>query len=298
VSYEIRKIVVPVDFSPVSLNALESAIAICRRQLATLTLIHVIENDYIYLPPEAGGSAQAVLGDMVKTANENLSRLAREIRVKHDLVVNHQVRSGNPADEICRWALHKQIDLIVMGTHGTSGLREFFLGSNAYRVVKNAPCPVLTIPGVRSWNDFRKILFPIRAYPRAFEKYEFIQPIVRENKSNVLLAGVVNNQGADELSDIKKLVDEIRKKFEKDGIVCESEVYSCDNVAQEVLKISTDVGPDMIVISATLDTSIKDFFLGPFAQDIVNHAQFPVLSIRPGQIEQKKDLPKSQVEFT
>ena len=297
-NYEIRKIVVPVDFSPVSLNALHSAIAICRRQLATLTLIHVIENAYIFLPPEAGGSAQSVLGDMVKEANENLSRLAKDIRVKHDLVVSHQVRSGNPADEICRWALHKKIDLIVMGTHGTSGLREFFIGSNAYRVVKNSSCPVLTIPGSEAWIEFKKILFPIRAFPRAMEKYEFIQPIVRENKSNVLLAGVVSNRDVSELNEIKKLVGDIRNKLEADGTVCESAVYSCDDVAQEVLKISTDVSPDLIVISVTLDTSIKDFFLGPFAQDIVNHAQYPVLSIRPGQVEQNKRLPKSQVEFT
>jgi nucleotide-binding universal stress UspA family protein len=53
-SYIINKVLVPIDFSPVSLNALETAIAICKRQLATLTLIHVVENTYVLFPPEAG----------------------------------------------------------------------------------------------------------------------------------------------------------------------------------------------------------------------------------------------------
>ena len=130
-AYEIKKILVPVDFSPIASNALQTAIAICKRQLATLTLIHVIENSYVLYPPEAGGVAAAILPELVKNANDSLSALARELRVQHDLVVNHIVQSGNPADEICRWAFHKEIDLIVMGTHGASGLREFFLGSNA-----------------------------------------------------------------------------------------------------------------------------------------------------------------------
>jgi nucleotide-binding universal stress UspA family protein len=59
-SYTINKILIPVDFSPESSNALETAIAICTRQLATLTLIHVIENSFVLFPPEAGGAAGVV----------------------------------------------------------------------------------------------------------------------------------------------------------------------------------------------------------------------------------------------
>lgn len=157
-TYKINSILVPIDFSNVATNALETAIATCKRQLATLTLIHVVENTFVLYPPEAGGAAGAILPDMIKQANKSLSKLAKKIRLDHDLVVNHIVQSGNPADEICRWALHKEIDLIVLGTHGASGLREFFLGSNAYRVVKNSSCPVMTIPGSNRWLDFKKIL--------------------------------------------------------------------------------------------------------------------------------------------
>ena len=282
-AYEIKKILVPVDFSPIASNALQTAIAICKRQLATLTLIHVIENSYVLYPPEAGGVAAAILPELVKNANDSLSAVTRELRVQHDLVVNHIVQSGNPADEICRWAFHKEIDLIVMGTHGASGLREFFLGSNAYRVVKNSPCPVMTIPGSNQWLDFRKILFPVRMVPHALDKYDNVRPIIRKNGSSLLIAGIVKKNDPTGFVEMKALVDSVRSKIADDEVICGSEVHYCDQVARQVLEISAKEKPDLIVITATLDTSFRDFFLGPYTQDIVNHAQFPVLSIRPKQ---------------
>ena len=282
-TYEIKKILVPIDFSPIAKNALQTAIAVCKRQLATLTLIHVIENSYVLYPPEAGGVAAAILPELVKNANDSLSAMAKELRVQHDLVVNHIVQSGNPADEICRWAFHKEIDLIVMGTHGASGLREFFLGSNAYRVVKNSPCPVMTIPGSNQWLDFRKILFPIRMVPHALEKYDNVRPIIRRNGSSLLIAGIVKKNDPTGFIEMKALVDTVRSKIADDEVICGSEVHYCDQVARQVLDISNKEKPDLIVITATLDTSFRDFFLGPYTQDIVNHAQFPVLSIRPKQ---------------
>ncbi len=282
-TYEIKSILVPIDFSSVATNAMETAIAICKRQLATLTLIHVVENTYVLYPPEAGGATGAILPEMIKQANEVLSHLAKKIRLDHDLVVNHIVQSGNPADEICRWALHKEIDLIVLGTHGASGLREFFLGSNAYRVVKNASCPVMTIPGSNRWFDFKKILFPIRMVSNALDKYDVVRPIIRKNGSSLQIAGIVKKNDSTGLIEMKALVDAVRNKIMEDDVNCDSEVHFCENVARQVLAIANDKKPDLIVITATLDSSIRDFFLGPYTQDIVNHAAFPVLSIRPEQ---------------
>ena len=279
--YEIKKILVPVDFSPVSMNALETAIAICKRQHAILTIIHVVENTYVLFPPEAGNAAGTILPELLKNANDSLNELAKSLRTEHDLVIKQIVQSGNPADEICRWAQHKEIDLIVMGTHGVSGLREFFMGSNAYRVVKNSSCPVITIPGGNQWLDFKRILFPIRLVHNALEKYDVVRPIIRKNGSSLLIAGIVKSNNPDGLNEMKTIVNSVKEKLTEDDVICGTEVHFCENVAKQVIDISELEKPDLIVITATLDTSLKDFFLGPYTQDIVNHAQYPVLSIRP-----------------
>ena len=280
-TYEIKKILVPVDFSPVSLNALDTAIAIGKRQHAMLSIIHVVENTYVLFPPEAGNVAGTILPELIKNANDSLSDLAKKLGTKNDLAISPIIQSGNPADEVCRWAHHKEIDLIVMGTHGASGLREFFIGSNAYRVVKNSPCPVITIPGDNQWLDFKKILFPIRLVHNALEKYDIVRPIIRQNGSSLLISGIVKNNNPTGLNEMKTIVDSVKKKLTEDDVICGSDVHYCENVARQVINISEVEKPDLIVITATLDTSLKDFFLGPYTQDIVNHARFPVLSIRP-----------------
>lgn len=280
-NYEINKILVPVDFSTLANNAIQTAIAMSKRQLSTITLMYVIENTYVLFPPEASVAAGALLPQLVQDANQNLSTLAKELRVKHDIVVNHIVQSGNPADEICRWALHKKMDLIVMGTHGASGLREFFMGSNAYRVVKNAPCPVLTLPGNNQWLDFKKILFPVRLVSYALDKYDVVRPIIRKNGSSLLVAGIAKKSDPASFIEMKDLVDSVHCQISEDDVVCDSELHYCENPAKQVLDIAEHTQPDMIVITATLDRTVKDFFLGPYTQDIVNHAHFPVLSIKP-----------------
>lgn len=284
--YTIRKVLVPIDFSAISLNALQTAVAICKRQLATLTLLHVVESSYTMFPPEAGGASAMLLPKLVTDANDDLGELANELRLTHDLVVNHIVQSGNPADEICRWASHKECDLIVMGTHGASGLSEFLVGTTAFSVVKNSPSPVLTIPGENQWIGFKKILFPIRMVPNALNKYDIVRPIIRKNGSSLLVAGIVKKDDPTGFIEMKALVDVVRHKVSEDDVMCKSEIHYCEDVAREVLNIADREKPDLIVITATLDTTIREFFLGQYTQNLVNHARYPVLSIRPDQVQQ------------
>lgn len=283
-TYQIRRVLVPTDFSHISANALRTAIAICKRQLATLTLMHVVEYSHSF-PPESRGNIGTVLPELVDIANENLGNLAIEVRIQHDLVVNHIVQSGNPCDEICYWANANEIDLIVMGSHGRSQMREFFMGSNAFRVVRHAPCPVMTIPGGNPWIAFKKILFPVRMIPNALEKYEMIRDIIRKNDSSLLVAGVVKREDPVDLIEMGELVDSIERKVSADKVTCLSEVYYCDDVAEQVLTISDVVKPDLIVITATLDSTWRQLFPGTYTQQIVNHAEFPVLSIRDTHLE-------------
>lgn len=279
--FEIKQLLMATDFSTMSTNALQTALAICKRQHAKLTLMHVIENTYMLSPLESSGTAHAVLASLIKFANEKLTDLAKQIHTEHGVLIDFIVQAGNPADEICAWALHNEIDMIAVGTHGASGFRECFLGSTAYRVVKNSPCIVLTIPGSQTWLEFKKIFFPIRMVPNALEKYNIIRPIIKKNNSTLVIAGLAKLNDPELLADIQTITDAIQNCMSSDRAKCTSKVYSCENAAQQVLEISEAEQPDLIVITATMNTCVKDFFLDPYVQDIVNLARFPVLSVRP-----------------
>ena len=142
---EIKKILVPVDFSENSRKILESAVYLAGKFEARLSVVFVVQSfdDYsgFFVPhiPIAQFEEEMVQGARQKMESFLAENLGREVPREA------RVLSGDVAGEILRHAAEEGADLIVMGTHGYKGLEKVLFGSVAERVVKMAPCPVLTI---------------------------------------------------------------------------------------------------------------------------------------------------------
>ncbi len=145
---EWKRICCPVDFADPSRAAMEQAAALASHFRAELTLVHV-------LPSSTGAPGGELVplrevGDPVARRDAELLALWRseaEERVRRP--VRSFVLSGDAASEILQHALHEGYDLLVLGTHGRTGIARLFLGSVAERVARRAPCPVLFIRGQR-----------------------------------------------------------------------------------------------------------------------------------------------------
>ncbi|MBA3886257.1 MAG: universal stress protein [Acidobacteria bacterium] len=140
----INKILVPTDFSECSDAAVLYGRAMAETFGATLHLLHVVQDPYTQ--PWAAEAFPAPLGDMLAQwqaqARARLQELLPETARK-DVMVAVQV--GSPFQEIVRYANEQAIDLIVIGTHGRGPIGHMLLGSVAEKVVRKAPCPVLTV---------------------------------------------------------------------------------------------------------------------------------------------------------
>jgi universal stress protein A len=141
----LKRILVPIDFSPLSKKALQYALSFAEQFRAGLTLLHVIEPD---IPPAFDGYMIAPPinpnGDRTKCANR-LKILASSMAIRATSDVQSAVRSGLAAYEIVEAAKEFDVDLIVIATHGYTGWKHFVIGSTAERVVRAAPCPVLVV---------------------------------------------------------------------------------------------------------------------------------------------------------
>lgn len=141
----LQRLLVPVDFSDCSRSALAEAVTFARQFRSRITLVHVVEpmvlpEDLMLSVPEL----PAMSGNLVEDCERRLARLAeREIPLEHRGATI--VRVGRPFDEICQVAASEPTDLIIISTHGYTGLKHVLLGSTAERVVRHAPCPVLTL---------------------------------------------------------------------------------------------------------------------------------------------------------
>ena len=142
---DIRHILAPTDFSDYSKKALSDALELAQTFGAKLSLLHVVEPPPYpiegFVPPTMGAD---LLADLERQASAELAQVlpdAQEATVE----VTRAVAIGSPSQKIVETAEAEHVDLILMATHGRTGLSHLLIGSVAERVVRTAPCPVLTI---------------------------------------------------------------------------------------------------------------------------------------------------------
>ncbi len=141
----IKKILVAVDFSNQSREALLVAADLAQRYEASLELVHVLEmmtyalpEGYVVPTPEQFEQVTTILLQQLSAAEDDARKAGAP-------VVHSTLLQGSAAADVLRFATEGGIDLVVMGTHGRTGLKHLLIGSVAERVVRAAPCPVLTV---------------------------------------------------------------------------------------------------------------------------------------------------------
>lgn len=140
-----RKILVPVDFSTHSARAVEVAAELARRYEGSVDLVHVFDPMAYPLPDGYVMFTRPQLDEMFARFDAELAKYEQTALALGAPRVKTHVRQGPCAAEICNFAQEQSFDLIVMGTHGRRGLNRLLLGSVAERVLRMAPCPVLTM---------------------------------------------------------------------------------------------------------------------------------------------------------
>ena len=142
---EIKKILLPIDFSGASIKILQYAIFLAEKYNAKIFIVSVVEYPYTLsgLPSSKLGSEYEE--QMIRIAEKKMASFIEENRDLMPVFLESSILSGHPAEKIISYAEMESFDLIIIGTHGHKGLEKMLLGSVAEKVIKLAPCPVLTI---------------------------------------------------------------------------------------------------------------------------------------------------------
>jgi universal stress protein A len=144
----IRKILCPTDFSDPSYVGLKAANDLAVHFSAELLLVHVVTPPHFYPTIPTGGvgaNNPLYVEEMVKSSEKAMSEAIKNT-ISPDLKVRSTVLEGNPADQIVDLAESENVEMIVISTHGSTGWRRLIFGSVAERVVRQAGCPVFTVP--------------------------------------------------------------------------------------------------------------------------------------------------------
>jgi nucleotide-binding universal stress UspA family protein len=275
-SNTISHILIPIDFSESSFNAFESAVAIAEMNNASVTIIHVQDNTF-----ESDLSNTSAGYKIDDNSGDILNALADAVQSKLGKVPRVILGEGPISATIVNAAGKYSCDLIVMGTHGASGFREMFIGTNTYKVIKYASCPVLIIPTKKKFKEFRNVFFPLKPLPGAFKRYDLVRCMRSKNEETslqILCLSSIKDEDDEQL--IEYLVDELKERLNGEPTKIHTQYSFGSNIAEKVLKAADEVRADLILLTPSIDITNKQFFIGPYTQRILHHSKTPVLIVK------------------
>lgn len=278
---QLRKILVPIDFSETGMLALEHASFMARLAKADLLLLHVLPvQEYHFEIPEPVMRIENH-DEVNRIVEQKLNETVERVHNTYGCVAKSLSARGKVSHEIMEVAQDEKVDLIVMGTHGASGFEEFFLGSNAHKVVTVAPCPVITVQTHAKKLGFSNIVLPIDRTMHSREKVEVAITFANLFASKIHIVGLLEELDSHEEDKLNIVLDQVQNAITKHELPFTRKIVKGSNLANEALKYGAAVNADLIVIMTEHESAMNGIFLGNRAKQIVNHSKIPVLSIKP-----------------
>lgn len=272
-----KDIVVAIDFSKGSIHALEYAIDLANLTHANVTMVWV----------ESIASTDGVLAKDTKEArSETKSNIDELLDSYRDKLIHgkltFKVRKGRVYEELATYVKQSDCCLLIVGAHGSSGFEEFWIGTNAFRIVSCSPSPVITIKhNYDIQRGFRKILFPVYHTAQTLHKVAFTADLAKKTGADISILAL--NSGG--LKSIQRIVDnnlaKVKTHFDEKGINYIVESMNSENIAADIIEHAKAIDADLIAIMTDIQDQSNSVFLGPFAQQLVNYSPIPVLSIHP-----------------
>jgi nucleotide-binding universal stress UspA family protein len=294
--FQIRRVLVAIDFSPPSRAALAFAASLIRKFGAELHLAHVVAADF----PLASLVALPLIVPEIEVERRVRSRL-KEFAAREVLPVrqeNIHAVQGRPFEEICRLARELEIDLVVTGTRGQTGLKHLVLGSTAERVVRHAPCPVLVLHSLGNFRRgralFRRILAPLDFSPCSMQGAAVAKALAKEFGSQLFLLHAIDLHYYSANSKYllydyppllaaaeraaRQRMKELVAALAREGIAVDSTLEN-GHVGEQICGRARGLRVELIVTSTHGRMGLKHALLGSTAEYVVRHAPCPVLVV-------------------
>ena len=275
-----RKIIVPIDFSETSEFALEAAASISKKLKAELLVLHMLElsSDLLSKRDSEHQLAAAYFTEISKLK-------LKKFLTKHYLKkvkVTPIIKQGKVLNEINEFALKNDAELIVMGSHGASGVKEVFIGSNTQKVIRYSDIPVLVIK-----EKPKEISFDIGIFACDFS-IENIKPYLEakdmfKNLGTQLYLLYVNTpyDRFKSTNEIDEMIQSFLKNADGDFKNLQ-DVHKIDDYSVEkgIINFSIVMGVDIVAIPTHGRKGLSHFLEGSITEDISNHASFPVMTFK------------------
>lgn len=272
-----KNILIPIDFSEYSENALYVAASVARKVNAELHLVHTLNMADSLLLDEVDDAIKAA--PYIRAMENKFEEYVKKTYLE-DIKVSYSVRQKSVHQEIEEIIDEVDANLIIMGSHGASGLQEFFIGTNTQKVVRNSKIPVMVIKSKMEGFQIEKTVFAcdftkenINSYKQAksfFEKLEVEMKMLYVNTpENFMDSIAINNR----INSFFELTDEGNNQPHV-------EIFSDFNVEDGIMKFCERENVNFIGIPTHGRKGLSHIFSGSIGEHIVNHSKYPVITFK------------------
>jgi len=272
-----KKILVPTDFSENARNATKAAADIARKTNAELYLLHIIELPHEGTDMIQNGFDIPEIVYFKQIAEQKLTEASTSPDL-HDLTVYQILKLGRTLNHVTEVAETNDIDLIIMGSHGASGYKEFFIGSNAEKIVRNSQTPVLVIKNDASELKYEKVIF---ATDFLVENEEALTKAILILKSfnikpHFLMVNTVNNFKPTHVA------EEIALTYFKENNIenYDFTIYNDLDIENGIINFAEKINADLIAMGTHGRKGFSRFLNGSISEDIVNHSKNSILTFK------------------
>lgn len=272
-----KRILVPTDFSKEAENALKVAAQLAKKHSAEIYLLHLLELPLHQVDALSGHSELPEAMFFMKLAHKKFEDTMNQDYLEgidvHETVNFQQSFAG--IKDICK---EESIDLIVMGSHGASGFKEMFIGSNTEKVVRTSDVPVLVIKNEHKEFKVEDFVFASDFKKDNKETYKQAAKLAASfgAKIHLVMVNTANNFATTE--EAKERIQNFIKDVNFDNYSIN--IYNDKTVENGILNFSRSIDADLIGISTHGRQGIAHFFNGSISEDLVNHAKRPVITFK------------------
>jgi nucleotide-binding universal stress UspA family protein len=273
-------ILVPVDFSESSTNALEYAVEMAKLFDDEIMLLNVI----------SGGMKSLFLSENLKQSLKEGITLRLENYKKNILEkwpnakVSVKIEEGKPYKVITKVAEEHKCDSIVMGTNGANAIEQF-VGSTTSRTINVANCPVIVVKERHDKVSFNNIVLPIDLTKSSKQKVNWAIKIAKRYNSTV---HIIMEMDDDEFikHKISANLKQVENAMQENGVKSVSKLLDDrkypDNIGMDTIQYAKEIDADLIIIMTQAEGGLAELFVGSYAQQVVNSSQkTPVMCINP-----------------
>jgi nucleotide-binding universal stress UspA family protein len=266
------KVVVGFDFSSGSAYAVDLAIDIANRWQQDIRLVYVKEKQENEVP----------IRSEIERRNAGVAHLLKGIKLEYVL------REGNPSEQLAKQAEEDNASLLIVGTHGMSGMKKGLLGRNTFRTVELSPAPVLLIREDFNFNkQLETIVVPIDSSDDTRQKAGQAATFAKTFGSTIHLLGLYTTTTSSIRQVVKTYINMVQRHFDKVGVNYVTEFIEVkENVSLDTIAYAEKVNADMIAIMTEQESSLSltSLTMGNFAQQMLTHSKIPVLTVRPRKV--------------